>query len=310
MFITVIIPTKNRQESVEDCILSVAKANIPPDTQIECIVVDNNSTDDTAKLVQELLSRLPFPGRYVFHAKPGTASARNAGLRHASGDVVAFTDDDCYVHENWLVEIEKLFSLDEDIEVAGGRVELYDDKDLPITIKTSLDPMILKRAHQVRGFSHGCNTVARRSLIDRIGAFDERFGTGTPLPAEDADFVYRAYKSGAKMRYSPEFVVYHHHKRSKKKQADQIDKSYKVGSGALYLKHILSGNLDVLSIFAAQLRPPLRRWMFGPNRREFFVRYLEHIFNCSYLAVGAYEYLKLYISGKTQHDNASFKART
>lgn len=309
MFISVVIPTMNRQETVKKCIAALASAKIPANTRIECIIVDNNSTDDTAKVVQELLPSLPFPARYVFHSKPGAASARNAGLSYASGDLLAFTDDDCYVDENWLVEIEKLFSQSENIDLAGGRVELYDANDCRQTIKTSTEPEFLTSAYRVRGFLHGCNMVLRRSLIEKIGVFDERFGAGAKLSAaEDTDLVYRAFKAGARLRYSPEFFVHHHHGRSGKREFEIVEKNYKIGGGALYLKHILSGNLDILMVFIAQMRPPLRRWIFGPERGVFIARYFRHLFLCTYLAVGAYKYLDLCFRGQSEPDTASYRA--
>ena len=182
-------------------------------------------------------------------------------------------------------------------------MELYSSDDLPFTIKTSIEDQYLDHISKLHGFLHGCNLAVRSQAFDRIGLFDEQLGAGTRLKsAEDTDLVYRAFKARMKIAYVPKVLVYHNHGRAKAAEIRRLQKDYKLGRGAFYLKNLLQGNLDVLVILYVQLRPPLRRWIKGPQRILFIRRYFEHIAICSYLLVGAGYFLKsrLYRSGGKQ----------
>ena len=87
----------------------------------------------------------------------------------------------------------------------------------------------------------------RREVYERIGGLDTRFGPGARIPAaEDADFIYRAYKAGFKLAYCPEVLVYHDHGRNTDVQVRQLNRGYVIGRGAFYCKHILAGDRAIL----------------------------------------------------------------
>ena len=84
-------------ESLDSC-------RIPAGWRVQLIVVDNASTDATARIINETrLSRMS--AHYVYEPKPGLSNARNTGLKHAEGDVILFTDDDVLVEETWIQEL-------------------------------------------------------------------------------------------------------------------------------------------------------------------------------------------------------------
>ena len=245
--VSVIICTRNRAKSLKECLAAFEMMVLRPDITWELIVVDNNSTDNTRDVIQEFSERAPVTVKYVHEIKPGLGHARNAGIELATGEVIAFTDDDCIVTSDWLASMVHEFRSDPTISGVGGRVELYDIRDKPITINTSLKRGLLSSIGQVFGYIPGCNMAFKRNVFDQIGNYDGRFGAGAIFKsAEDSDFTYRAYKNGFKIIYSPEMCVYHNHGRRTDYQVRLLIKGYDSGKWALYCKHIFKGDINIL----------------------------------------------------------------
>src|ERR1700690_2126482 len=102
MKLTAIICTYNRCKSLPAALQSLAVSELPVGVEWEILVVDNNSRDQTRAIVGEFSDRYPGSFRYLFESRQGLSNARNAGVREARGDVVAFTDDDVTVEKTWL----------------------------------------------------------------------------------------------------------------------------------------------------------------------------------------------------------------
>lgn len=115
--LTVIVPTLNRASLLRLALEALTRQTRSPD---EVIVVDNNSSDDTREVVREFESRLPL--KYLVETRRGAAEARNLGIRHATGDVLAFTDDDCIPDTQWLHFVEMSFLRDPAIGMVAGQV--------------------------------------------------------------------------------------------------------------------------------------------------------------------------------------------
>src|SRR5215475_15705591 len=96
-FISVIICTYNRCESLLGALKSLETMLIPPDLAWELLVIDNNSSDKTSEAVGSFLSRGTLPLTYVFEPVAGLSTARNRGILESSGEIVAFLDDDVEV---------------------------------------------------------------------------------------------------------------------------------------------------------------------------------------------------------------------
>jgi len=152
--------------------------------------------------------RAKMPTRYLFEKRPGLSRARNAGVRAARGDVVAFTDDDCLVDSQWVARIDAEFRADVELGIVGGRVELHDPGDAPVSVRVHRERVLVKSFPDIAAFMIGCNMSCRRCLLDEVGDFDTRLGAGTSTPsAEDWDFLYRSHKAGAKIVFSPDVLA-------------------------------------------------------------------------------------------------------
>ena len=117
MSISVIVVTLNRAESLQEVLRSLIRQERQPD---EVIVVDNGSTDNTKEVVLNFKDKLNI--KYVYEAQSGIPYARNAGIRNATKDIIAFIDDDCVADRNWLKYLEIPFIKDPYIGVVGGEV--------------------------------------------------------------------------------------------------------------------------------------------------------------------------------------------
>lgn len=244
--ISIVLSTYNRSDALRNCLCWLNDCEVPSEASVELVVVDNNSVDDTRAVVEQFGRVAKFNVVYVFESRQGVSFARNSGIAAASGDLLVFIDDDCLAAGDWLIEVKKTFDQDELLAGAGGRVELYDERDLPLTIRTSSERA---RAAPSNLFSLvlGCNMCFRRSAIESVGLFDERFGVGTKLQsAEDSDYIYRGIKAGLKIDYVPEILVFHAHGRRTQDAVGKLAKGYVVGRGAFYAKNILSGDRTMI----------------------------------------------------------------
>jgi glycosyltransferase involved in cell wall biosynthesis len=243
--VSAIICTRNRAGGLAKAL--AAMSSLGRDGHpFELIVVDNGSKDETKTTVSLYQETAPFPVIYKFEPRVGLSNARNCGLRHASGDVLAFTDDDCYVHQDWLTSLASVFSGGPP-RLIGGRVELYNKNHLPITIKTDTKRQVLLDPLFMFGFIHGANLAFSRAVYNEVGEFDPRLGAGTPLKAaEDTDYIYRAFHSQFPVSYEPSVAVDHDHGRSTAMEADALARGYIKGIGAIAAKHLLNGKTDLL----------------------------------------------------------------
>ena len=265
---TVIICTRNRAAALRDALASICAMHLDPAVPSELVVVDNGSSDDTAAVVATIARGAKLPVTYLREPRKGVSFARNRALAAARGQLILFTDDDCIVRADWLTTAIRLFTANPH-GVFGGRVELHNPADLPITIKTSRTQQRMRAGYEVPGFVHGCNMVFSRAVLDRIGPFDTRFGPGSPLhAAEDTDLVYRAFRAGFTVTYEPDLVVQHNHGRATWAAYKSLAGGYKCANGAMAMKYLLARDTNPAKSVYWTMRIGLRNWRAGRIRRD------------------------------------------
>jgi len=245
--LTLIVCTRNRLPQLQAalaCILGL-RCRVP----CQLVVVDNGSTDGTWQWLQSLESTAEFRIDVVLEPAAGLSRARNTGIRQALGDIVAFTDDDCYPTESFLDDVLDAFSRG-GIDYCGGRVLLHDPADLPISIMTSTEPRIFPPNTFIpAGPISGANMAFRRTLLDVVGMFDVGLGAGSPTrSAEDTDFVFRSSWCGFTGMYTPTPTVRHHHMRRSSTDRISIEAAYDIGRGAYYVKHLCKQQTRMLML--------------------------------------------------------------
>jgi glycosyltransferase involved in cell wall biosynthesis len=246
MKVSVILATKNRGAALVRCLesIAVAYAKASP-IEAEIVVVDNGSSDNTSEIVQAWKNTASWPVKAMVEPGRGKAVALNRGLRVAEGDLLVFIDDDCRMSAEYVNDLLRHNDADRGPVLRGGRIELGDPNDLPFTINTC--PTVKQwslaansaRYDRLAGYINGCNMALRRSLMERVGLFDENLGPGAPLPSgDDLDYIYRAYLLGTLLEYVPDMTVFHDHGRKTNEQAIRLFRNYMTGNGAMTVKYL------------------------------------------------------------------------
>jgi hypothetical protein len=204
----------------------------------EAILVDNGSTDGTAQVIHQAAEREPRI-RYVTEACIGLGAARDRGWREARGDLLSFTDDDCYLAPDYVDAVVAAFRGRPEVGVVGGRILLFDAQDAPVTIDERDYPVELPpRSFVVAGALKGANLSFRREALQAVGGFDPALGVGTRFPCEDIDAVAGVLWAGFGGRFDPRPTVLHHHRR-RVADVPRLRASYDRGRGAYYAKFLL-----------------------------------------------------------------------
>jgi GT2 family glycosyltransferase len=245
MKLSVIVATRNRGHAIAGCLDSIAAALLrasPCDAEI--IVVDNGSTDDTAGILTAWAGASPVPVRTLSEQCAGRARALNRAVRAAEGELLAFTDDDCKLHSDYVNDLLRHASGDTALVLRGGRIELGDPTDWPFAIDSN--PVRMQwcrtansvRDENVQGKIIGCNMTMHRALVEHLGPFDEDFGPGSSIGSgDDTEYAIRAYLAGVTLEHVPDMTVFHHHGRKTSGAAWAVLRRYMIGSGALLMKY-------------------------------------------------------------------------
>lgn len=217
--LSLVIATYNRAEQLMVTLGSVAMQSAEATTW-ECIVVDNNSADDTRQRVEAFKrEHSDLNIRYVYEQNQGLSHARNAGIKASRGDIVAFIDDDERIVEEFISAYIDLFNQHPDAMAAGGEIIAEYPTGRPrwmsrYTERPIANPMSF--GNSVRLFPKGRipgggNMAMRRRLFDCIGEFNTSLGrTGKRLlGGEESDLFERIAKHGHKVYYAPRAVMYH-----------------------------------------------------------------------------------------------------
>jgi glycosyltransferase involved in cell wall biosynthesis len=249
--VSVVIATRDRPEKIPHAVASVL-AN--KHTSFDLTVVDQSTTDATGVALQALAGSDPRL-HYMHVTEAGLSRARNTGVRESTGDIIAFTDDDCIVPEHWIADIVRAFEAEADGDLMYGCVQplaLEGDPHLtPFLQLDATERLSLEDGFRVVGM--GANFAARRRLFSAIGGFDERLGCGGPLRAgEDFDFSYRTYRSGAVILLRPEVSLFHDGRRERSEWPGLVH-NYGIGDGAFYAKHIRCGDWHAMQMLSGRI---------------------------------------------------------
>jgi len=212
MAVSVIICTWNRAALLSETLVSLAEQRVADVSEVEVIVVDNNSSDCTRQVVEAAAQgwRLGVL-RYFFEGRQGKQFALNLGVAKARFPVIAFTDDDILFPADWVQHVQTVF-VDPGVMLAGGKTQIawgpqgrphwYGDDMQAILGGVDLGNQRLDPAPA--GYAPGGgNLIARKALFDRIGAFSE-----THFRHMDFEFGARAQTRGERVVYDPRLVVH------------------------------------------------------------------------------------------------------
>lgn len=218
--ISVVIATYNRGEQLLRTLRSFFGQTLPRE-QWEVVVVNNNSTDDTAALFERFVAQNPEAAnmRMVFEGAQGLSHARNRGIAESSGEYIAIVDDDEEVNDRFTEAYAELFDNYPDAAGAGGRITpLYEYTpprwlspiaERPIAGTLDMGPAV--REFRGESFPGGGNMAVRRSVLAKVGVFDPELGRtgGKLLAGEEKDLFRRLSAAGYKIYYVPDARILH-----------------------------------------------------------------------------------------------------
>jgi glycosyltransferase involved in cell wall biosynthesis len=264
MQLSLVICTRNRALQLAECLRSLTRLRYS--APWELIIVDNGSKDKTQDVINSYTKCLPL--KTAIEPRPGLGRARNRGWVMATGNIVAFTDDDCYPAEDFLDSIVLCFEQESELGFLGGRILLHDPEDYRSTIQETL------HRHEFRpgqffptGLVHGANFACRRRALESVSGFDERFGAGALYgSAEDVEILARMLAAGWHGAYDPRPLVYHHHGRKTEAEVSELRRGYDRGRGAYYSKCILNPKLH--TAYLVNWCRAMRRQSWGRTARE------------------------------------------
>ena len=217
--LSLIIPTHNRSERLIAALESVIRQDLPA-ADWECVVVSNNSTDDTVARFGDFAAR--YPGlnlRLVTEDGPGVSYARNRGIAETSAPLLVFIDDDERINPGFLRAYADFFDAHPDAVVAGGRIiaeyvtgrPAWLSKYTEMPIANPMDFGDAVRPFPAGRVPGGGNMAFRRSAALRFGGFDPSLGrVGRMLiGGEENDFFERLMRGGETCWYVPGAVMWH-----------------------------------------------------------------------------------------------------
>ncbi|SCB61678.1 Glycosyltransferase, GT2 family [Rhizobium aethiopicum] len=282
--VSILICTKDRPEELRRCLASIPEQSLRP---VEIIVVDNASAGDATRRVVEEAG-----ATYVREDRVGLDYARNAAVRAAKTEFVAFTDDDVVLHDRWLENLMKAFDRPEIGCVTGlilpgelatpaqyifekhwgfGRGYLRQDFDQGFYRQHS------RYGAPVWTIGAGASQAFRRKVFDDIGLFDVRLDMGAAGCSGDSEYWNRLLHHGHICRYEPTAVSWHFHRKDMKGLARQIYQYMSGHVAALLVQYQNTGNranlrrvlISFPKYYAGRLRKRLRK---GATSNDFFLR--------------------------------------
>jgi GT2 family glycosyltransferase len=198
--VSVVVPTFRRPDLLERCLAALAAQDFDPHLY-EIIVADDAAEPRVRHLAARWEARTAGAPMVRYVAVTGTrgpAGARNRGWEIASGEVIAFTDDDTVPGRSWLTE--GLKAMTPEVSAAAGRVEV------PLPTDRALTDYELDIANMRTAEFLTANCFVRRAALEAIGGFDERF---TSAWREDSDLQFRLLEANGRVVAAPNAIVEH-----------------------------------------------------------------------------------------------------
>lgn len=235
--LSIVIATRNRAHKLAAGLVRLA--SLKTAYSYEVIVVDNDSSDETAKTVDHFVRNFSNIS-YLLETAEGVSAARNRGWRSVSSDIIAFVDDDIIVAPDYIDRVMDVFADRPHLGFVAGQIRLGDPDDLPLMIDLRSAPEEFPPYGLISttGLA-GANLAFRRACLVAIGGFDPALGTGTRFACEDLDAATRAVWAGWPGGYDPRPVVYHHHGRRTAEDRFRLLRRYDYGRGAYYARFFL-----------------------------------------------------------------------
>ena len=197
--VSVIVCTRNGAATLAECLTSITRLDYP---EFEIIVVDDGSTQDIAGITAK------FPEVRCIRQEPqGLSVARNTGAAAASGEILAYTDDDCVVEPSWLIYLSRAFERPEVAAAGGPNIPPAPvNRSQACVIAAPGGPAHVLLTDTTAEHIPGCNMAIRRSAFDELGGFRPKYHAA----GDDVDFCWRLLEAGHVIAFNAAAMVWHY----------------------------------------------------------------------------------------------------
>jgi GT2 family glycosyltransferase len=199
---SVVVCTYNGGRTLDQCLRSLRELDYP---DFEVIVVDDGSTDDTREILR------PYSEVKAIHQpNRGLSAARNVGLHAATGEVIAYTDSDCFADTDWLTHLVDQLERTGAAAVGGPNLTPEDGWLAACVGAAPGQPTHVLESDQVAEHVPGCNMAFRRDALLAINGFDPLYRKA----GDDVDVCWRLQQSGWWITFAPGAFVWHHRRQT------------------------------------------------------------------------------------------------
>jgi glycosyltransferase involved in cell wall biosynthesis len=277
--VSVVVASYNGARTLKQCLESLQGLNYP---NYEIILVDDGSTDNTQKIVEEAGRVAPRAPSLIAEGRParsdgpcpalvnvrheknfGLSVARNTGIAAATGEIVAFTDSDCRADEDWLHYLIGSLEGSEFVGVGGPNLLPLEDSRVAAAVMVSPGgPAHVMLTDREAEHIPGCNMAFYKQALEGIGGFDPIFTKA----GDDVDVCWRLQQAGCKIGFSPSAFVWHYRRSTVGAYLKQQE-GYGEAEALLVRKHpenfntfgggIWQGRIYAPSKFGVELRAPV-----------------------------------------------------
>jgi glucosyl-dolichyl phosphate glucuronosyltransferase len=250
---SVLICTRNRARFLASTI-SAAAGQVLANGTFEIVIVDNNSTDDTQRVVDACRATIRnVPVRSFVEFEVGLSAARNRALKEARGAILCFLDDDAIPESMWLESLTQAYRSDPKAMCVGGAVVPVFEVPLPPWFPPEMRCLFMPEQsgdalHIVTypWYPYGANVSFRATVIDKIGEFNTTLGyKGNDLtPSEETEYILRIEKAGYHVLIEPRAIVNHVIPKNRLTREYLRRRQYAAGKGRALLEGLHRGNVE------------------------------------------------------------------
>jgi GT2 family glycosyltransferase len=199
--VSVVVCAYNAADTIDECLTSLGRLNYP---DYEVVVVNDGSRDNTGDI-----ARRHTCATVIDTPNNGLSAARNTGLHHSSGAIVAYTDADVRVGEDWLTYLVQPFLTSDVVGSGGPNVAPPDDPWMAQCIaRAPGGPTHVLLDNRIAEHVPGCNMAFRRDVLLEVGGFNPIYRRA----GDDVDLCWRVQARGWKIGFAPAALVWHHHR--------------------------------------------------------------------------------------------------
>ncbi len=200
--ISVVVCSCNGERTIRECFEGLRRLEYP---NFEVIVIDDGSSDGTAAITRE------YGFRLISTPNRGLSAARNVGMEAATGEIVAYIDDDAYPDPHWLSYLAAAFLGARYAAVGGPNIPPDGDGLVADCVANSPGgPVHVLLSDREAEHIPGCNMAFRKASLQAVGGFDPQFRAA----GDDVDACWRLQHQGTTLGFNPAAMVFHHRRNS------------------------------------------------------------------------------------------------